>query len=70
LHKWEPNASEIAYFTEQAGLPVLKTVAEIEEKFDPRFAQIWERALGSLHAATLAATPTIETATFSTMTKE
>lgn len=68
--KWEPNASEIAYFAEQAGLPVLKTVAEIEEKFDPRFAQIWERALGNLHAASLAATPTIEIETSSTMTKE
>ena len=49
---------------------MLKTVAEIEEKFDPRFAQIWERALGNLHATSLAATPTIETATSSTMTKE
>jgi transcriptional regulator with XRE-family HTH domain len=68
--KWQPNASEIAYFAEQAGLPVLATVAEIEEQFDPRFAQIWERALGNLHAATLAATPTIGTATSSKMTKD
>lgn len=66
---FEPSAGVLAYFAEKAGLPVLQTVAEIEEQFDPRFAPIWAKALGNLHAATLAATPTIGTAT-SSMTKD
>jgi transcriptional regulator with XRE-family HTH domain len=67
---FEPSAGVLAYFAEKAGLPVLVTVAEIEETFDPRFAPIWAKALGNLHAATLAATPTIGTATSSKMTKD
>ena len=61
--KWKPNASEIAYFAEQAGLPVLETLAEIEEQSDPRFAQIWERALGNLRAVTMAANSSSSTTT-------
>ena len=46
--KRKADASEIAFFAEKAGLPVLQTVAQIQGGFDPRFAPIWARALGSL----------------------
>lgn len=68
--EFAPSAGVLAYFAEKAGLNVAETVMEVERTLDPRFAQIWERALGNLHAATLAATPTIGTATSSKMTKD
>lgn len=52
---FQPSAGVLAYFAEKAGLPVLETVAEIEEQFDPRFSHIWAKALGNLRAAGVAA---------------
>lgn len=66
----KPEAGELAYFAEKAGLNIAETVMEIEREIDPRFADLWGRALGNLHAASLAATPTTETATSSKMTTE
>lgn len=52
----KPDAHEIAYLAECAGLPVLQTVAEIESQLDERYAPIWREALGKLAAAGVAAT--------------
>ena len=43
--KAKPEASEIAYFAEKAGLPVLETVAELEAQLRPAYAGIWAKAL-------------------------
>lgn len=40
----KPDAHEIAYLAECAGLPILETVAEIESQLDARYAPIWQRA--------------------------
>lgn len=53
--KFRPNAGELAYFADKAGLDVAETVMDVERSFDPRFAAIWERALGNLRAAAAAA---------------
>lgn len=63
--QFKPAAGEIAYFAEKAGLPVLETVAEIEEVIDPRFSHIWAKALGNLRAAGIAATVTLSPLTSS-----
>lgn len=47
----KPDAHEIAFMAECAGLPVLQTVAEIEAQLDERYASIWREALGKLTAA-------------------
>jgi transcriptional regulator with XRE-family HTH domain len=47
----KPDAHELAYMAERAGLPVLETVAEIEAQLDPRYSQVWRDALGKLKAA-------------------
>lgn len=52
----KPDAHEIAFMAECAGLPVLQTVAEIESQLDERYAPIWREALGKLAAAGVAAT--------------
>lgn len=52
----KPDAHEIAFMAECAGLPVLATVAEIESQLDERYASIWREALGKLAAAGVAAT--------------
>lgn len=56
LSEWKsgvrkPDANEIAYFANKAGLPVLKTVAEIEASMNSRYASIWQEALTKLRAA-------------------
>jgi hypothetical protein len=51
----KPDAHEIAFLAECAGLPILETVAEIESQLDERYAHIWEKALGKLKAAGVAA---------------
>lgn len=50
LSEWKsgqrkPDADEIAFFAEKAGLSVLTTVAEIQASFNPRYAEIWKRAV-------------------------
>lgn len=52
----KPDANEIAYLAECAGLPVLETVAEIEAQLNTTYAPIWQAALGKLRAAGVAAT--------------
>jgi len=52
----KPDAHEIAYLAECAGLPILETVAEIESQMDERYAGIWRAALGKLKAAGVTAT--------------
>lgn len=47
--KFTPNAGVLAYFAEKAGLPVLETVAEMVSQQDPRFREIWARALVNRH---------------------
>lgn len=51
----KPDAHEIAFMAERAGLPVLETVAEVEAELDPRYSSIWRAALGKLRAAGVAA---------------
>src|SRR3990167_9528647 len=55
----QPPAGVLAFFAEKAGLNVAETVMEVEKTLDPRFSQIWERALGNLRAAGIAATVTM-----------
>lgn len=47
----KPDANEIAYLADCAGLPIFETVAEIESQLDSRFSAIWQSALGKLRAA-------------------
>jgi len=54
--KHKPDASEIAFMAKRAGLPVLRTVADIEQQLDSRYAEVWRSALGKLTAAGIAAT--------------
>ncbi|MEK8084892.1 transcriptional regulator [Aquabacterium sp. A3] len=53
--KQKPDAHEVAFMAELAGLPVLETVAEIEAQLDERYAAVWRSALGKLKAAGVAA---------------
>ena len=66
--EFQPSAGVLAYFAEKAGLNVAETVMEIERGIDPRFAPIWDRALGNLRAA-MAAYPTPMTSTTQSMIK-
>lgn len=64
LSEWKsgdrkPDANEIAFFAEKAGLPVLETLAEVEAELDARYSHIWAKALGNLRAAGIAATVTM-----------
>lgn len=53
--KRRPDANELAYMADRAGLPVLETVAEIEAQLNDRFSDVWRHALGKLKAAGVAA---------------
>lgn len=53
--KYKPDASEIAFMAKLAGLPVLQTVADIEQQLNSRYAEVWRSALGKLTAAGIAA---------------
>lgn len=44
-NKARPDASEIAYFADQANLPILETVATIEQTISPAFHATWKKAL-------------------------
>lgn len=59
----KPDAGELAYFAEKAGLDVVQTVMAIEQAIDPRFAPVWERALGNLKAASAAYSPQMKNKT-------
>lgn len=42
---WKPDANEIAFLAEKAGLAVLETVADIEAQLNPTYAAVWKRAV-------------------------
>ena len=44
----KPDANEIAYLADSAGLPVFETVGMIQMQLDNRFAPIWQAALKKL----------------------
>jgi transcriptional regulator with XRE-family HTH domain len=45
----KPDANEIAYLADSAGLPVFETVGMIQMQLDNRFTSIWQAALKKLH---------------------
>jgi transcriptional regulator with XRE-family HTH domain len=45
---WNPDANEIAFLADKAGLPVIETVAEIESALNPQYAQLWKKAVREL----------------------
>nr|WP_307507855.1 transcriptional regulator [Variovorax sp. W1I1] len=54
--KYWPDASQIMYFAQKAGLPEFDTLAELEAQHNEKAAPIWQAALGKLRAAGVAAT--------------
>jgi transcriptional regulator with XRE-family HTH domain len=44
----KPDANEIAYLADSAGLPVFETVGMIQMQLDNRFSTIWQAALKKL----------------------
>lgn len=52
----KPSATDIMLMAEMAGLPTLETLAEVESQLDADRASVWQRALGNLRAAGVAAT--------------
>ena len=53
--RYKPDATEIMLLAELAGLPPFETLAEIECQLDSDRASVWQRALGNLRAAGIAA---------------
>ena len=51
----KPTATQIAMLAELASLPVFETVAKVESSLDDDTTHVWERALGKLRAAGVAA---------------
>ncbi|MFZ3082785.1 helix-turn-helix domain-containing protein [Rhodoferax ferrireducens] len=45
---WKPDASEIAFLADKAGLPVIPTVIELQAEMNPRYASIWKKAVSEL----------------------
>jgi hypothetical protein len=45
---WNPDVNEIAYLADKAGLPVLQTVIELQANLNPKYANIWKRAVSEL----------------------
>lgn len=52
----KPNATEIALLAEMAGLPVFETLAQVERELNAEQRSVWDRALGNLRSAGVAAT--------------
>jgi transcriptional regulator with XRE-family HTH domain len=44
----KPDANEVLYLADVAGLPVLETLADVAGQLDPRYAEIWKRAVSEL----------------------
>lgn len=44
----KPDANELAFFADKAGLPIIQTVAEIEADLHPRYASIWSKAVSEM----------------------
>jgi hypothetical protein len=53
---YKPNPTQIAQLADLAGLPIFQTVAEVECSLEGDKARVWEKALGNLRAAGVAAT--------------
>ena len=51
----KPSATEIALLAEMAGLPIFETLAEVEKELDGGHRSVWDRALGNLRTAGIAA---------------
>lgn len=51
-----PDTNQIALIAEMAGLPVLETVADVEQGLRPGTAQIWERVIARVKATGVIAT--------------
>ena len=52
----KPNATEVAMLAEMAELPIFETLAEVEKELDAGgHHSVWDRALGNLRAAGIAA---------------
>lgn len=49
----KPEAGEIAYLADVAGLRVIDTVAEIEQQLRPAYASVWQKALAQAVAKSL-----------------
>jgi hypothetical protein len=54
-----PTASEIVYLAEQAQLPALETLVEMECQMEPQYSVVWRRALSHAKAAAVSVTPAI-----------
>ena len=61
----KPSATEVALLAEMAGLPVFETLAEVERDLNADQRSVWDRALGNLRAAGVAATVTLGLAIYS-----
>ncbi|RDU96682.1 helix-turn-helix domain-containing protein [Trinickia dinghuensis] len=63
---YKPDATTIAQLAEMAELPIFETVAQVEASLDhSQAAAVWERALGKLRAAGVAATVILGLAIYS-----
>ncbi len=66
----KPSATEIAMLAELAELPIFETLAEVERDLEGAKASIWDRALGNLRAAGVAATVILGLVVFSALTPQ
>ena len=66
----KPTATQIAMLAELASLPVFETVAQIESSLDDDTTHVWERALGKLRAAGVAASLTLILGTYLTTSND
>jgi transcriptional regulator with XRE-family HTH domain len=41
----KPEAAEIAILAEMAGMPILETIASVEEELNDKYKDIWKRAV-------------------------
>jgi len=64
---YKPDTTNIVKLAELAGLPVLETVAQIESQLHPEVSEAWQRALGKLRAAGVAASVTSTTLVTATL---
>ena len=44
----KPDANEIAYLADIAGLPILETVAEVQKEMSNDYADLWEKAANEI----------------------
>lgn len=68
--RFKPDATQIAQLAEMAELPIFETVAQVEASLTGEGGKVWERALGKLRAAGVAATVILTLGTCLTTTHE